>query len=51
VRSLAGETVKDVAVLGCAEPPEWAMTPEGLRVSRPKSQPSHSAWTIRIALG
>jgi alpha-L-fucosidase len=51
VKSLAGKDVKDVAVLGCAAPPEWSMTPEGLRVARPATQPCHTAWGLRIQLG
>jgi alpha-L-fucosidase len=48
IRSLGGEAVQSVALLGCAEPLEWRRETEGLVVQMPKERPGEYAWVLKV---
>ncbi|MEM9420250.1 MAG: alpha-L-fucosidase C-terminal domain-containing protein, partial [Planctomycetota bacterium] len=49
-KSLAGESVTGVTLLGYDGPVEWTLEPEGLHVQPPAPLPGDLAWSLRVQL-
>lgn len=51
LRSLAGESVRSISLLGSKQQLSWQMTPEGLLVKLPATPEGKYAYALRIELG